>query len=380
MYALEPDPTEPSRLPTAAVFRAAAQLDPMSSIPKKILIVRLGALGDVANALVLASAIKDAAPDTFIGWAVHNLAHPIVDGNPVVDRAHLWDKKLGVRGLAACVREARAEGYDLAIDLARIFKSAAVARLSGAPRVLGFDRARTKEFAWLFLGESIDPRPQSPGQAPVHMIEQYLEFATYLGIESSHRHSLPSSSSAESWADGQLEQLGQAPIAIGIGASYTSKRWPAERFLALARQAHKRFGIPVILLGGPGDRQTAASELDALGRESLDGIVDYVGKTSLDQLIATLGRVRLFVSCDTGPMHLAVAQGRPVVALFGPGVAGRTGPYNPEPKRHEIVAVPPDCAPCNKRTCRMDRHHCMLDIGVELVLESIQRQLESETS
>ena len=124
----------------------------MTTLPKKILIVRLGALGDVANALVLAAAIKRAAPDTFVGWAVHNLALPIVEGNPVVDRAYLWDKKLGVRGL--------------------IFW------------VLGFDRARTKEFAWLFLNESIAPLPKSAFK-PWHIGEQYLESATHLRIEAS---------------------------------------------------------------------------------------------------------------------------------------------------------------------------------------------------
>jgi heptosyltransferase I len=350
----------------------------MKPLPKKILIVRLGALGDVVNALVLANAIKRAAPETFIGWAVHNLAYPIVDGNPAVDRAHLWDKKLGARGILACVREVREEGYDLAIDLARIFKSAAVARLSGAPRVLGFDKKRTKEYAGLFLKERIPGCKQT--LSPVHMVEQYMEFASYLGIEGAPKHSLPANDSAELWAEAQIKVLGDAPIAIGIGASYESKRWPAARFLELARRASDKLGRPVILLGGPGDREMSADELDELASEGRAGIVDYVGKTSLAELIAITGKASVFVSCDTGPMHLAVAKGRRVVALFGPGVAGRTGPYNPElpdgaGRRHEIISVPPECAPCNKRTCSMDRHHCMLDIGVELVLAAVERQL-----
>ena len=322
----------------------------MTTLPKKILIVRLGALGDVANALVLAAAIKRAAPDTFVGWAVHNLALPIVEGNPVVDRAYLWDKKLGVRGL--------------------IFW------------VLGFDRARTKEFAWLFLNESIAPLPD-PAYKPRHMVEQYLEFATHLGIEASAEHRLPQNDQAVAWAAEQVDRLARAPVAIGIGASYVSKSWPAERFLDLGRSVAASLNRPVILLGGPGDRELARLELEQLAAASSDDgddshqpVVDFVGRTSLAELIAITARAAVFVSCDTGPMHLAVAQGIPVVALFGPGVAGRTGPYNPQPARHEIVAVPPPCAPCNKRTCRMPRHDCMLDIGVELALDAVQRQLE----
>jgi heptosyltransferase I len=350
----------------------------MKPLPKKILIVRLGALGDVANALVLAEAIKRVSPGTFVGWAVHKLALPIVEGNPGVDRAHLWDKSLGARGLLACVRELRAEGYDLAIDLSRIFKSAVVARLSGAPRVLGFDRRRTKELGWLFLKEQIAPRPER--EPSPHMVEQYMEFAAYLGIACTAQHSLPVSKDAESWAQARLEELGQAPVAIGIGASYASKRWPAERFLQLARLVEEQLEVPVILLGGPSDRESAGDELEALAAENRSGVVDFVGKTSLPQLIAMTAKARVFVSCDTGPMHLAVAKGRAVVALFGPGVAGRTGPYNPElldgsGRRHEIVSVPPPCAPCNKRACRMERHDCMLDVSVEFVLEAVKRQL-----
>lgn len=349
----------------------------MSAFPKKILIVRLGALGDVVNALVLAAAIKRAHPEVQIGWAVHGLSYPIVEGNPVVDRAHLWDKRHGAGGLLACLREVRAERYDLAIDLARIFKSALVARFSGASRVLGFDRARTKEFAWLFLKESVAPRADF---ATAHMVDQYMEFARHLGVEELPHHSLPQDPEAEVWAARQVEAMGAAPIGIGIGASYVSKRWPAERFLALARAARERFDLPVVLLGGPSDRESAASELDTLAKEPDPGIVNLVGRTSMAELISMAGRVRVFVSCDTGPMHLAVARGRRVVALFGPGVAGRTGPYNPaskgvDDKRHQIVRMPPECAPCNKRTCRMERHACMLDIEVIHVLDAIALQL-----
>ena len=120
------------------------------TLPARILVVRLGAIGDVTNALVLATAIKDASPHSEIGWVIHPLARPLVDDHPAVDRVHVWPRRSGVGGWRRLVREIRGERYELAADLQRIAKSAVLARASRAPRVLGADRGRTKELSWLF--------------------------------------------------------------------------------------------------------------------------------------------------------------------------------------------------------------------------------------
>ena len=145
-----------------------------TTLPSRILLVRLGAIGDVVNALVLATALKEHAPTIRIGWAVHDLALPLVEGHPSVDRVHLWARSSGFSVLLRVVRDLRGENYALAIDLQRTAKSAWLARQSGAPRVLGFDRARCKELSWLLTRERIpasDPRG--------HMVAQYLEFAIH---------------------------------------------------------------------------------------------------------------------------------------------------------------------------------------------------------
>lgn len=298
-------------------------------LPASILVVRLGAIGDVTNALAFASACKAASPDTRIGWAVHPLAHPLVEGHPAVDRVHLWERGGGWSEWRRLVREIRDERYELAVDLQRIAKSSWLARSSGAPRVLGYDRRRAKELSWLLTREHI-PR----GSPHAHMVEQVMEFASYLGLASSPpRRDLPADERADVWARATVEELGGSPILVNLGASKPENRWPAARFGEVARRLLEDHG-PVALIGGPGDRAAAVEALSAGG----GGIADLVGKTDLRQLYHLMERSRLFVGCDTGPMHLAASRGLPVVAIFGPADPRRTGPWGPQ---HHVLRRPP---------------------------------------
>jgi heptosyltransferase I len=335
------------------------------ALPERVLIVRLGAIGDVVNALVLASALKRHAPRVEIGWAVHGLAAPLVQGHPSVDRVHLWPRHTGLPGFRGMLAEVRARRYGLAVDLQRIAKSAALARLSGAPRVLGFDRRRAKEASWLWTRERVEP-----GDPGAHMVEQYLEFARHLGVPSPRPvFELPRDEAAVAWAEQTLARLGGEPLLLNLGASKPSNRWEPERFGALAALCARRFGGPIAFTGGPTDREAAARALAATGNA---GVADLTGATSLLQLLELQRRARAVVSCDTGPMHLAAAAGASVVALFGPADPRRTGPYG---ERHRVVRVAVPCAPCNLRHCNQARHACMLDLGVETVAEALAEVL-----
>jgi ADP-heptose:LPS heptosyltransferase len=285
-------------------------------LPPRLLAVRTGAIGDVVNALVFAAAVKEAAPETRIGWVVHPLAAPLVTGHPAVDRVHPWKRGGGVRELVRLVRELRAERYPLAVDLQRIQKSALVARLA-APRVLGFDRARTKEVSWLWTTERVGP------ETGPHRVDGYLDLARHLGCPArAPRFLLPRDEAAEAWAAGLVRDLGGAPVLVNLGASKPENRWEPERAGALALALAER-GVAVCLTGGPGDRAAAERAVRAASAQ----VRDLVGHTSLLQLAALARRARLFVGCDTGPMHLAAAAGARVVALFGPADPARTGPY-----------------------------------------------------
>ncbi len=343
----------------------AARAHPRSAhLPARVLVVRLGAIGDVVNALVFAAALKAARPDVRLGWVVHPLAAPLVEGHPCVARVHVWRRGGGLAELARLVKELRAERYELAVDLQRIQKSALVARLSGAPRVLGYDRARAKELSWLWTKERIPPR-----ELARHMVLHYLEFARHLGAEPAEpRHLLPVDAAADAWAESLVRELGGEPVLVNLGATKPANRWIPERFGALA-SALARDGVPVCFTGAPGDRAVAAAARAAAGAAR---VRDLVGQTSLCQLVALTRRARLFVGCDTGPMHIAAAVGTPVVALFGPADPVRTGPWG---EGHRIVRVPPPCAPCHRKTCNQPRHACMEDITVEQVLSAAREKL-----
>ena len=334
----------------------------VSGIPSRILVIRLGAIGDVVNALVFASALKEHAPGTHLAWVVHDLSRPLVEGHPLVDRVHLWRRGAGPSGVRQLLRELKRERYELAIDLQRIAKSALLARLSGAPRVLGFDRARTKELAWLWTTERI-----APGDPGAHVIEQYLDVARHLSLPRPHTlHRWPADPAAVRFAEGLLGELGAPPVLLNIGASKPANRWEPARFGALAAALVRERGVPVCLTGGPDDVAAARVALEAAGDGR--GVRDLVGRTSLRELGELCARARLFVGCDTGPMHLAAARGTPVVALFGPADPRRTGPYG---SGHLVLRTSPPCAPCGRRTCNQPRHACMLDLGVDLVLEAV---------
>lgn len=325
----------------------------MTALPESVLVVRLGAIGDVTNALVFAEAVKAHAPHTRVGWVVHPLAQPLVEGHPAVDRVHVWRRERAWADLPRLRRELRAESYGLAVDLQRIAKSALVARLSGAPRILGYDRGRSKELSWLLHRERI-----APGDPRAHMVEHYLAFARHLGIEApTARHRLPDDPEAEAWASELLAELGGPPIVLSIGASKPENRWPAERFGELALALSGRGERPVFA-GGPQDREAADRAMAA----SQGAALDLTGRTSLRQLIALLNSAKVVVSADTGPMHLAAAQGRPVVALFGPADPARTGPWG---SGHRILRGPGWDPAAPLQSCSMD------DLGVEDVLQCL---------
>jgi len=322
---------------------------PGKALPERILIVRLGAIGDVINALTVATAIKDRAPGTEIGWMIHPLAEPLVRNHPAVDHVHVVPRQHWFRDRAQLRAEWRAMRYGLVIDLQRMLKSAFLARQVGAPRLLGYDRKRSKEGAWMLYKERI---PSGP--AHMHMVDQYAQFAEYLVGPGPVRHALPALEGAPDewvgklWAQAEWTS-NTRPVVVHIGASKSENRWDPERYSELVQGLIEKQSAPLLLTGGPGDKadsEAAASALQALEPASPNRphhstptrFINLVGTTDLLQLMAVLRRARLFIGCDTGPMHLAAAAGAPVLALFGPADPRRTGPYG---RPNRVLRFPP---------------------------------------
>jgi ADP-heptose:LPS heptosyltransferase len=315
-----------------------------------ILIVKLGALGDVVNTLPLAISLKKHF-DARIHWITEPLSFPLLARHSHVDRVILFDRSHWMKSLPEVMGEIRGQRFDLALDLQRLVKSSVLCMAASAGRRIGFDALRCKEMTWIMPFERI--APADPGN---HMVTQYLDFARHLGIEPGDpQWNIPA-------GDAPPRSLPQDYAVLNIGATKPANRWSAQGFSLLARLIMERYSIRCVLTGGRQDMQTAAQVM-ALAEVP---VVNLVGRTTIPQLISVLSGARAVVSCDTGPMHLAVALGREVVALFGPADPRRTGPY-----RGQVVRASLPCAPCNRKTC--GNPVCMEAITPEDVLEKIGR-------
>ncbi|MDP8235395.1 MAG: glycosyltransferase family 9 protein [Candidatus Erginobacter occultus] len=328
----------------------------------KILIVKLGSIGDVVNTLPLVNALREGFPEAEIGWLIEPKSFPIVEGQEAVDRFIIHRRGGGAAAARGALGEIRSFEPDLVIDLQRILRSSFFTFFSGCPRRLGFDRRRSKELSWLFTNRKIPA-----GDPKRHMVSQYLEFAEFLGLPTpgvSFR--IPVGESDRAAARKLLPEgyLQRGFIALNVGAAKSANRWPVSRWAELANLILSRRREAVVLTGGGEDRARGRSIADLT--DNRDRLFDCTGKTSLKELGGVFSLARAAVSGDSGPMHIASALGVLTVGIFGPADPSRTGPF-----RHLELAVraAASCAPCGRRTCRRPR--CLEEIAAETVLERI---------
>ena len=293
-----------------------------------MLIVRLGAMGDVIHGLPVAAALRRSFPAVEIGWIIERRWKDLL-GQPLVDRVHLadtfaWRKQPFAnetrRQLFGLIWELRQARYDVAIDIQGAWKSALLTGLSGARLRLGFREPR-EAGAGIFSNRTV----QAVG---AHVIEQNLSLLAGLDQAESKltppQPVLPVRNEDEVWLDEELSRRGLAgrPFAvINPGAGWGAKCWPAERYGAVA-QALAQLGLVSLINYGPAEEQLAR-EVEVAAAGSAVAL-----SCTISQLIAVIRRARLFVGGDTGPMHLAAALDVPVVALFGPTDPARNGPYS----------------------------------------------------
>ena len=328
----------------------------------KILIIKLGSIGDVVNTLPLVNALKAGMPEAELGWLIEPKSYPIVEGHRSVDRFIIHRRYGGICGAGDALKEIREFKPDLVIDLQRILRSSFFTIFSGCRRRLGFDRRRCKEYSWLSTNEKI-----SSGNPKAHMVYQYLEFAGYLGIADREiNFYLPISDRDRDEAAKLLLQTktGKGFIALNIGAAKSSNRWPEELWAELASLILNRTNLAVVLTGGSDDSGRGSLITSLVGNE--ERLLDCTGRTSLKQLGGLFLSADTVITGDTGPMHIASALGVRTIGLFGPADPGRTGPFN----HLDLVlrsGVP--CAPCGRRNCPDLK--CMEAISAEEVYRKL---------
>ena len=327
---------------------------------QRFLIVRLGSLGDVIHGIPVAAALRAARPDAQIDWLVDPRYVDVLNLVPVLS------KRIGVnpRGpraaLLRVIGDLRRARYDAALDLQGLIKSAVLARAAGAAQTIGLTRAHLRESAaGLFYSRRVDPDAR-------HVVYKNLALLDALGI--THREAefplrIPQSAAADA-VSGRFGDDGY--MLLNPGAAWPNKRWPADRFGALAAAIREAAGMRSLVLWGPGEQPLAEAVVTASR-----GSAELSPPTTIGDLFAIASRARVVVAGDTGPLHIAAAVGVPVVALFGPTFPERNGPWLPA---DISISRAHTCVCHHKRQCQRPPA-CIEDIAVDEVIEAVQRRL-----
>ena len=337
----------------------------------RFLIVRLGALGDIVHAIPVAAALRRAFPDARIDWLVSGKHREILDLVPVIDRS-LAVKDRGGRGggesLSSTIRGLRETKYDVALDLQGLIKSAAIARLSGAARVVGFNGRYAREsLARLFYTDVHDPGGEgiyAPSETR-HVVEINLGLLAPLGIADTAIE-FPIAARESAIARNMTAQAGGRYALLNPGAAWPNKRWPPARLAALAAALRERRGLPSVIIWGPGEHELADEVVALAG-----GAAILSPQTAIADVVALARGAAVMVSGDTGPTHLAAAVGTPIVGIYGPTRPERNGPWVREDETVSRAAI---CQCHHYRSCRAEKM-CLLDIEVAEVLAAVERRL-----
>ena len=337
----------------------------------KFLIVRLGALGDIVHAVPVAVALRKAYPDAVIHWLVGAKHRELLALVPSIDRVIvLADQgtQEGALSWPAVIRELRQARYDVAIDLQGLLKSSILARLSGARRVIGFSAryARERMASW-FYTERHDPGGAGMFAADEtrHVVNINLGVLQRLGIErplASFDLRAPRSPAVER----AIAEAGRPFVLLNPGAAWPNKRWPAERFGALAAALADRHGLFSMVLWGPQEQALAATVVASSGGRAV-----LAPPTTIADVAALAGGAAVMVSGDTGPTHLASAMGTPLVGIYGPTRPERNGPMGGD---DTWVSRATSCECHHLRRCRRSEM-CLMDIQVDEVIDAVERRL-----
>lgn len=337
----------------------------------KFLLVRLGALGDIVHAIPVAVALRRAYPDARIDWLVSAKHREVLDLVPVLSGVITVNDRGEGRGgmsLIAALRAMRRTEYDVAIDMQGLIKSAAIARLSGARQVIGFTRRYAREpLASRFYTVVHDPGGAglyAPSETR-HVVEINLGLLQPLGIAPASPEfalRVPRSDAVAA----AIAQAGGRFALLNVGAAWPNKRWPADRFAALATRLRERHGLRSIVLWGPGERELGAAVVDHAA-----GAAFLAPETTIADIASLAQAASVMVSGDTGPTHIASAVGTALVGIYGPTRPERNGPLGAGDEAVSRAAV---CQCHHLRRCRLDRM-CLLDIEVSEVLAAVERRL-----
>ncbi len=353
-----------------------SQISNLKSQIKRILIRCPNWIGDVMLSIPSISLVREAFPSAHISILIKSNLSPLLEGNPDIHEIISFNPEtMSVIEKLKFYRGLKEKNFDLAILLTNSFESALFIYLAGIKERIGYN----KDMRGIFLTEKIPmPSRKSPR---MHQADFYLTLIKSISVVSG-QWSVVSNNKVyfyipegiqndvdKFWDEKGLSKKSPV-IGMNIGASYgPAKRWLPERFAELADRIYSELKGEVILFGGSGDFNIEAEIKVRMKNKALS----MVGKTTLKSLAAMIKRCHLFITNDSGPMHIAAAVGTPIVAIFGSTDPSETSPLC---DKYKIVSKPVDCSPCWKRECPTD-HRCMELIKVSDVMDAVKEMFSS---
>lgn len=366
---------------------------------RKILLIKLSAVGDVVHTLPVLNKLRRRYPAARLDWLTTPAIAELLRHNPAINNVvefvrEEWLQPWRLAPFASSARlvaRLRAVRYDLVLDLQGQFRSAAFALATGTPVRIGFDRPRARVWAdsrtvpedfrkhswqgaregsWLAYTHHI-PLPT----LDVHAVDHYLSVGAILGLEEGAADfSFPIPQSASDRIDSLLRRhrVGDARlVVISPSGNWETKHWHDEKFAEVARYFLRR-GYGVILVGAARERPVCGN----IARLA-PAVIDLTGETMLSELAALIRRADICIGHDSGPMHLAVALDRPVVSLFGPSDPVWAGPYH---RDGAVLRADLPCSPCYLRQLSRCRHGhaCMHKVSAQAVIERVENILREK--
>jgi lipopolysaccharide heptosyltransferase II len=354
----------------------------------KILILKPSSLGDVIQALPVLRLLKLHFRDAEMFWWIDSALAPLLEGDPdlagiVRFERRRWASPRHWPEMLRSIRWMREQHFDLVIDLQCLARSGAFAWLARGNFLIGLDEVR--EGARGFYDVAVRRASFHTHAAdwylavlpqlgvPVHKNFQWLPERPAVAAEVKHKWPVAFASTPHSAipAAPQRSEGGRAPqlIALQPGARWPNKRWPAEHFAELVRLLAKNFpAARFAILGDAEDKPSG----DIISRVLPERCLNLCGETSLPEMVEWLRLCDLMVTNDTGPMHVAAALGKPLIALFGPTEPRRTGPYG---QLENVLRIDLPCSPCLKSRCAWKYpNECLNAISPVIIFERVRRQ------
>ncbi len=366
---------------------------------RNILLIKLSAVGDVVHTIPVLNKLRRRYPNARLDWLVTPPIAELLRHNPKITNVieftrDDWRRPWRLTPLANAVRLAarlRAVGYDLVVDMHGQFRTAAFALATGAPVRIGFDRPRagvwgastrtmpeeTRKHAWQGAREGSWIAYTHPIPVPtldVHAVDRYLNVGPLLGLDQDPADfSFPVPQQASDRIDALLDYYDVAAkklVVMAPGTIWETKQWRSEAFAEVARHFLQQ-GLATILIGSDRERQICEAVAAAA-----PGAVNLGGETTLSELAALIRCATICLTNDSGPMHLAVALGRPVVSVFGSTDPIWIGPYR---RDGAVLRAELPCSPCYLRQLSrcMHGHACMQQVSAAAVIERMESMLRA---